>query len=83
MPKNTLFSLFSKNFAKNRGNKTQKNLKRDFSNFKNQPFGTYLSKTITLIGIKLGEIVPWVKAYKSGAGISFILFFRLFKAKKP
>ena len=38
MPKNTLFTLFSKNSAKNRGNKTQKILKRDFFNFKKSAF---------------------------------------------
>ena len=84
MPKNTLIRPSCKNSGKNRGNKTQKNLKTwFFSTSKNQLFGTYLSKTMTPICLKLGEIVPWVQAFKSGAGISFILLFRIFKAEKP
>ena len=81
MPENTLLRPSCTNSGKIEEIRHKKSEKVIFSTLKNQVFGTYLSKTITLFGLKLREIVPWVQAFKSGAGIAFILFLRIFKAK--
>ena len=82
MSKNKLIRPFCKNSGKNRGNKTQKILKRVFSMSKISYFSPYTLKTKQGIHLKFCLYVPEVEAIKSCAGIFIFLLFYVFMSKK-
>ena len=82
-PKILYLDILVQTLKKIRGNKAQRSQNVIFQLLKISGFRYVPLKTITMLGPKLGEIVPWVQAFKSDKGITFILFLRIFKARKP